>query len=181
MKIKQHISLIAIIIGLSISNLFGQLIINDEFTSKGMEPESTFTLEEGAIIPNLRFKNLKSQTFNLHEKMDKLTIIEFWYTGCEACINNKKYLKKFSNQYNINVISISVDEKASTVRKYLEANDIYWDNIHESDAFKGFYQKTLGVPSPIYIIATPEKEIAKVLNDKTSMGRMGVYLQSYFK
>ncbi len=164
------------------SNMFAQLIVNDEFTSKGAAPEGAFLFEEGDIIPNLRFKNLKSEYFNLHEKLDKLAIIEFWYIGCKACVDNKKYLQKFSNQYNINVISISIDEKPSSVRKYLADNNIYWDNIQDNNAFKGFYQKTKGVSTPAYIIINEDKEILKVFNSSVSdIGRVGVFLQNYTK
>ena len=153
---------------------FAQLINDDEFTSKG-----AIVLDEGMTIPNFKFKNLKAQTFNLHDKIDKLTILEFWYTTCKTCVANKKYVTKFSNQYNINVISIAVDEKASTVRKYLADNNIHWENIQDSNSFKGFYQKTKGVASPIFVVVNADKEIIKVFKDGSSIGKIGVFLQNY--
>jgi len=179
MKFTKHLILFVLIFGAS--NMFGQLIVDDDLTPKGMAPEGTFAWEEGTTIPNLRFRNLRSETFNLHEKLDKLTIIEFWYIACESCVANKKYFKKFSNQYDINLISISVDEKASSVRKYLSDNNILWDNIHENNAFKSMFHKTLSTPSPLYLLVTPDKEIVKVFNNKSDIGRIGVYLQNYFK
>jgi len=178
MELRKHFLLLGLV--LMMSNMFAQLIVNDEFTSKGVAPEGSFVFTEGDIIPNLRFKNLKSEYFNLHEKLDKLSIIEFWYVGCKTCVSNKKYLQKFSNQYNINVISISVDDKPSTVRKYLADNNIYWDNIQDNTAFKGFYQKTKGVALPTYIIINSDKEILKVFDSSASdVGRIGVFLQNY--
>ena len=176
MKNTKHILFLAILI--TSSSLFGQLIVDDEFTSKGMAPEGAFTFDEGATMPNLRFKNLKAETFNLHDKIDKLTLVEFWYTTCKQCVSNKQYIKKFSNQYNMNVISIAVDEKASSVRKYLADNDIYWDNIQDNTAFKGYFEKTKGVAKPTYLLVNSDKEIVKVLK-QGNIGKLGVFLQSY--
>ncbi len=178
MELKKHILLFILVF--TMGNIFAQLIINDDLTPKG--PEDTFEFEEGGIIPNLRFKNLKSQTFNLHEKLDKLTIIEFWYIGCKQCVANKKYLEKFSGQYKINLLSISIDEKASSVRRYLADNNIHWENINDNSAFKGFYQKTKGVATPTYLVVNADKEIIKVFDQGGSdIGKMGVFIQNYFK
>jgi cytochrome oxidase Cu insertion factor (SCO1/SenC/PrrC family) len=176
MKFIQQILLLALVI--SSGTMYAQLIVNDEFTAKGVEPEGAFSFEEGTTIPNLRFKNLKSETFNLHDKLDKLTLIEFWYTTCKQCVSNKQYIKKFSNQYNLNVISIAVDEKPSTVRTYLAEHDIYWDNIQDSEAFKGYFQKTKGVAKPIYLLVNTDKEIMKVF-EQGNIGKLGVFLQKY--
>jgi cytochrome oxidase Cu insertion factor (SCO1/SenC/PrrC family) len=158
----------------AMGSLSAQLINDDEFTSKG-----AIVLEEGMTVPNFKFKNLKAQTFNLHDKIDKLTILEFWYTTCKTCVANKKYVTKFSNQYSINIISIAVDEKASTVRKYLSDNNIHWENIQDSNSFKGFYQKTKGVASPTFVVVNADKEIIKVFKDGSSIGKIGVFLQNY--
>ena len=160
--------------------LSAQLIINDEFTAKGGSAEGALNFEQGEIMPNLRFKNLKAQTFNLHDKLDKLTIIEFWYTTCKTCVNNKQYISKFANQYNINVVSIAIDEKPSTVRKYLADNNIHWDNVQDSSAFNGFYQKTKGVATPTYLIVNTDKEIVQVLSGASNIGKIGVFLQNHF-
>lgn len=79
------------------------------------------------------------------------------------------------------MISISIDEKPSTVRKYLADNHIYWDNIQDSSGFKGYFDKTLGVAYPIYLVVNADKEIVKVFNKGNDIGRLGVFLQSYFQ
>jgi len=175
MKRTKQILLLALII--TSSSLFAQLIVDDEFTSKGVAPEGGFSFDEGTIMPNLRFKNLKSETFNLHDKIDKLTVMEFWYTTCKQCVANKKYIQKFSNQYNINLISIAVDEKPSTVRRFLADNNIYWDNIQDSKAFKSYFHKTKGVAQPIYLVVNSDKEIIKVF-DQGNAGKLGLFLQN---
>jgi len=178
MDIKKHVLLLVLVF--SISSAFAQLIVNDDLTPKGVEGGLNF--EEGSTIPNLRFKNLKAVTFNLHEKIDKLTIIEFWYIGCKQCVANKKYLEKFSGQYKINLLSISIDEKPSSVRRYLADNNIHWENINDNSAFTGFYQKTKGVGTPTYLVVNADKEIIKVFDQGGSdIGKMGVFIQNYFK
>lgn len=172
MKFKKH--LLFVVFALFAGNMLGQLINDSEFTSKG-----AIVLDEGATIPNFKFRNLKARTFNLYDKIDKLTIIEFWYTTCKTCVANKKYVSKFSNQYNINIISIAVDEKASTVRRYLAENDIHWENIHDNNSFKGFYQKSKVSASPTFLLINEDKEIIKVFKDGTSIGKLGVFLRDY--
>ena len=175
MKQIQYIFLLALLI--SSSSMFAQLISDDEFTSKG--PEGAISFEEGATMPNLRFKNLKNQTFNIHDKLDKLTVVEFWYTTCQLCIDNKeRYISKFLDQYNINLISIAIDDKASTVRKYVADHNNFWDNIQDNNAFKSYFQKTKGVARPIYLVVNADKEIIKVL-DQGNAGKLGAFLQSY--
>ena len=161
------------------SSIFAQLIVDDEFTAKGMAPEGSFAFDEGSTIPNLRFKNLKSETFNLHDKIDRLTVVEFWYTTCKLCVENKKnFISKYPDQFKINLISIAVDEKASTVRKYVSDNNNFWDNIQDNSAFKGYFQKTKGVARPIYILVNTDKEIVQVF-DQGNARKLGAFLQSY--
>lgn len=68
----------------------------------------------GKIIADAKFQNTNLDTVNLHDFLGKWTLIDFWYTGCSACIkyfeNSLSPLEKaLSNNPDFQIISISSD------------------------------------------------------------------------
>ena len=74
-----------------------------------------------------------------------------------------------------------MDEKASSVRKFISDKHYLWDNIQDNQAFKGYYQITKGVPSPLYLIVNEDKEVVKLFRHPKDIGKIGVFLQNHFK
>jgi len=77
----------------------------------------------GKIIPDAGFQNTDLEPVNLHDFLGKWTLIDFWYTGCAACIkyfeNTLSPLEKaLSQNPNFQVISVSVDK---TTEKWLKS------------------------------------------------------------
>lgn len=149
------------------------------FTEKS--PTATYGFEEGQTVPNLSLKDVNKRRFNLYDQVDKLTIIDFRKTDCQACAKNNKYLQRFYKQYAINIISIYDDVRSKTVKDYATKNKMIWTNIQDNAPARELFRKQLGLTeSPDYIVISPDKEVLKVFKSGKEAGRLGVFLQQYF-
>lgn len=148
-------------------------------------PKSDFGWKEGSTVPNLKLVDVNNEAFMLYDILDKMVIIDFWFIACKPCVNNKKYLKQFYKQYDINIMSISIDRRASTIKRYAEENHLNWINIHDNGNINydsNFHAHIgLGNSYPDYIVITPDKKILKIFSSGGDIGKLGVLLQEYFK
>lgn len=70
---------------------------------------------QGTILPDVSFTNTKGEKIFIRDFRDKVVVMDFWFTGCRACIAMSRILKqikdKMGEQEDIVFVSISVDEK----------------------------------------------------------------------
>lgn len=70
---------------------------------------------EGTTVPDVSFTNTKGEKVSIRDFRDKIVVMDFWFTGCRACIAMSKILKqikdKMGEQQDILFVSVSVDEK----------------------------------------------------------------------
>jgi thiol-disulfide isomerase/thioredoxin len=91
-------------------------------------------------IPNLIVKNTKqkSATLNFNNADGKYTFVEFWFTGCTACIPIMLSLKKNYNSlsHRIRVISICTDPKNIVPEslKMIKKLNLPWQNYWDYKA-----------------------------------------------
>lgn len=151
------------------------------FTSKSLSATEGF--KEGQTVPNLSIKDVHKRRFNLYDELDKLTIIDLRKMDCEACTENNKYLQRFYQQYPLNIISIYNDNQSIEVQKFAKKNGMIWTNVQDDAPPKEILKKQLGYAEgkPSYIILSSDKKVLKVFNDEKSVGKLGVFLQQYFK
>ncbi|MEL6866658.1 MAG: TlpA disulfide reductase family protein [Bacteroidota bacterium] len=138
---------------------------------------------EGMTVPNIRFKDINNRNYELHDLLDKVTLIDFWFTSCKPCIKNKRYLQQFYRQYDINLVSVSVDQRASIIKKYVEANDIPWINVHDNSPFMERFKRQISGNNsyPDYLLITPDKKIFKYYSSGGDIAKLGITLQAYFE
>lgn len=151
------------------------------FTSKSASVTEGF--QEGQTVPNLSIKDVHKRRFNLHDELDKVTIIDLRKIDCKTCTQNNKYLQRFYKQYSLNIISIYDDNQSIEVKKFAKKNAMIWTNVQDDAPPKETLKKKLGQASdqPIYIVLSPDKKVLKVFDDAKSAGKLGVFLQQYFK
>jgi len=151
------------------------------FTSKS--PSTTEGFKEGQTVPNLSIKDVHKRRFNLHDELDKLTILDLRKMDCKTCTQNNRYLQRFHKQYSLNIISIYNDTRSVEVKNFAKKNGMIWTNVQDDAPPKEIFKKQLGFAEgqPSYIILSPEKKVLKVFYDKKSAGKLGVFLQQYFK
>jgi len=150
---------------------------NSEFTEKGV---TIWT--EGSVVSNFIFNDINSKKFKLYDLLDKPLVIELWELDNTLAPKNKKYLKQFYNQYNINILSICSEDYPNEIRKLSKQQDIKWSAIY--DDFRRFngksFTETHGLKGAGFIIITPDKKIRMILGNSANIGRVGVFLQKYF-
>jgi len=153
-------------------------IIPDEFTSKG---NVGWTI--GSTVPNLSFNDINGKKFQLYDLLDKPLLIEFWSLKNAQCKKNKTYLKKFYEQYNINILGITTDDYPNQLRKFSKDQQLRWANVmDDSKKFSGeTFAASQGIENVAFLIITPDKKVHAIGNQPREIGKMGVELQKYFK
>lgn len=79
----------------------------------------------GQPIENFAFENLKGEKVKLEDFKGKLVLLDFWFTGCKACINFyeahlHKVEKHFEGSEDFVLISISMDSDYGKWKKSVE-------------------------------------------------------------
>lgn len=150
---------------------------DNEFTAKGATVWS-----EGATVTNFLFNDINNKKFKLYDLLDKPLVIELWELDNTLAPKNKKYLKKFYEQYNINILSICSEDYPNEIRKLTKEQDILWSAIY--DDYRRFngksFTETHGLKGAGFVIITPDKKIRMIVDNTANIGKVGVYLQQYF-
>ncbi|MEO1624666.1 MAG: thioredoxin-like domain-containing protein, partial [Bacteroidota bacterium] len=134
-------------------------------------------------VTNLSFNDVFNKGFKLYEKLDKPVLIEIWSMNCQQCKRNKKYLKSFYTQYNIDIISICTDDYPNEIRKMAQQNNYPWSTIHDdSPKFNqgASFSEVNDLGAAKFILLTPDKQVYRVYNSEKAIGKVGVDLQQYF-
>ncbi|HVW01178.1 MAG TPA: TlpA disulfide reductase family protein [Planctomycetaceae bacterium] len=84
-------------------------------------------------------ETLEGQKLDWDAYKGKVVLIDFWATWCPLCIREIPNIRKEYQQYHdrgFEVVAISLDEKMSTMKRFLENEELPWINIVSSDAEK---------------------------------------------
>jgi len=150
---------------------------DEEFTAKGATAWS-----EGATVSNFLFNDINNKKFKLYDLLDKPLVIELWELDNALAPKNKTYLKKFYEQYNINILSICSEDYPNEIRKLTKEQKIQWSAIY--DDYRRFngksFSDTHGLKGAGFVIITPDKKIRMIVENTANIGKVGVYLQQYF-
>ncbi len=148
-----------------------------EFTEKGVD-----VWTEGSVVSNFIFNDINNKKFKLYDLLDKPLVIELWELDNTLAPKNKKYLKKFYSQYNINILSICSEDYPNEIRKLSKAQDLKWSAIY--DDYRRFNGKTFtethGLKGAGFVVITPDRKIRMIVDNTANIGKVGVYLQQYF-
>ena len=136
-------------------------IAPDEFTAKG----ATVGWHVGNTVPNLIFNDVNNKKAELYDLLEKPTILEFYTLNCNQCKQNKRYLKAFYKQFNINIVGICTDEYINQIRQNARDQGLHWMNVYDDS--KQFIGKTIYW---ILNLIGPDKTIHKIFyNLRTSL------------
>ena len=94
-------------------------------------------------VPSLSIEEIKTE----------FVILNLWASWCIPCQNEVDELLKISEQSNITVIGILVDDSASNGREFIEDNKITYKNIleeEESDLILSQFSWT-GIPTTLVL------------------------------
>ena len=103
---------------------------------------------KGATVPEFVFYDLKGKSRNLKEFRGKVVLIDFWFTGCDACIHCARALQKvighFKGNEDIVFLTVSVDTDFR-----IWQNSVHSDTYASPDNEINFYTQGLGSKHPI--------------------------------
>ena len=175
-------ALIAIVLnlqnGIAQSSNLKPNIAPDEFTAKG----ATIGWKVGNTVPNLTFNDVNNKKADLYDLLEKPTILEFYTLNCNQCTTNKKYLKAFYKQFNINIVGICTDEYVNQIRQYSRDHGLHWMNVYDDS--KKFVGKTFAqayhLGDPKFVLIGPDKTVKKVFYNASDIKMLAVELQQNY-
>ncbi|MDY8137323.1 TlpA disulfide reductase family protein [Aquimarina sp. 2201CG5-10] len=89
-------------------------------------------------IPDVQVTTSNGEKIQILDKIDKLTIIDYWATWCKPCIAEMLFLEKIEKKYagKLDIISISVDNSEGPWKKYItkknKTGHQYWIDSQNS-------------------------------------------------
>ena len=132
--------LVLIVVGLKIVQL--------QFASRKASPggaSSAVVNETGSVVPDFVLSRFGGGTVRLSELKSKVTLINFWATWCEACVEEMPSIVKLHNAYKdkgFGVLAVNLDDNP--------------------DAVIPKALKQLGIDFPVYI--DPDGKLASVFD-----------------
>ena len=99
------------------------------------EPYDRILVREGVILPNLTFTSFEGNEVKLSEMNYKLTIINFWATWCDACLEEMPSLIALRDSFQdqgLEIVGLNLDDAPEEVvpmvmKKYQMKFPIYVD------------------------------------------------------
>ena len=139
--IKRNLLLILL------TGLIGIAVLNASTTDQ--ENNSISDINNGIQVESL----MKLSSVRVEQINTDYIVLNLWASWCIPCQNEVDELLKISEQSNITVIGILVDDSASNGREFIEDNKITYKNIleeEESDLILSQFSWT-GIPTTLVL------------------------------
>ena len=119
--IKRNLLLILLtaLVGIAVFNASS----SDEQVNTISDINNGIEVDSLKQVPSLSIEEIKTE----------FVILNLWASWCIPCQNEVDELLKISEQSNITVIGILVDDSASNAREFIEDNRITYKNILEEE------------------------------------------------
>lgn len=76
------------------------------------------SLQPGTVAPDFSVTGMDGKTLTKKDFAGKITLLDFWFTGCPGCVETAQALRtveqQLKNDTNVNFLSVSVDKSRST-------------------------------------------------------------------
>ena len=139
--IKRNLLLILLtaLVGIAVFNASS----SDEQVNTISDINNGIEVDSLKQVPSLRIEEIKTE----------FVILNLWASWCIPCQNEVDELLKISEQSNITVIGILVDDSASNGREFIKDNKISYKNVleeEESDIVLSQFSWT-GIPTTLVL------------------------------
>jgi thiol-disulfide isomerase/thioredoxin len=138
-------------------------------------------LSPGSIAPSWTLPKANGERISSSDFLGKYLYLDFWATWCVPCIEEIPYLKELVarySSYNIEFISISIDQIEQKWKTWLESKETPWlqlhDNINLADKFAFHF-------IPAFVLIDPEGKIVQSSAPKPSSKDLASLLDRLLK
>ena len=106
-----------------------------------------------SYLPEITLKDIDGKDVNLSDygANEKITVISFWATWCKPCIKELKninaLLEEWVEDYNMELVAISLDDSRNAAKVKPTVNALYWDFDVLLDP-NGELQRAMNVANP---------------------------------
>lgn len=94
----------------------------------------------GDEAPTFNVLDFKGKQIDLAKYKGNITVIDFWATWCDPCMNNfprfKKMYSKFKDK-GVQFIGVSLDDDIEDLRGFVKQEEIEWPQIFDGKRWKG--------------------------------------------
>ena len=130
-----------------LTGLIGIAVLNA--TNSDEQTNTISDINNGIEVDSLK----QVHSLNIEEIKTEFVILNLWASWCIPCQNEVDELLKISEQSNITVIGILVDDSASNGREFIKDNKITYKNVleeEESDIVLSQFSWT-GIPTTLVL------------------------------
>ncbi len=123
-------------------------------------------IEIGTVAPEFSAPNPEGKMVSLKESKGKVTIIDFWASWCKPCRQenpNMVALYKEFHAKGLNIVSVSLDEKAEEWKKAIASDKMTWTHLSNLKDFEDpiALQYSVKLIPSIFILDASGKVVAK--------------------
>lgn len=114
-------------------------------------------------LPNLELETIEGEKINLLKLKGKPSLINFWFTACQPCIDELPVLNELKKKYNneVNFISITYENKEDALF-FLKQNKFDFKHIINANHFL----KKIGIPYYPITIITDKNMVVKLIEKR---------------
>jgi thiol-disulfide isomerase/thioredoxin len=144
-------------------------------TKLSIDKKKRTGLELGNYLPEYSFESLIDPNFiiKIGGENPKFTLIDFWGTWCQPCLESIELLKELENKHSnkIRIISIASDFNKQDVSRYIKGHNMTWDHVFENYSSKEISSKFKIVAFPTLILIDKSGKILFRGTGKEGLGK----------
>lgn len=128
-------------------------------------------IKVGDVFPEFKVMDDKGKEWSLQDFNGKMTVINFWYTGCKPCRKEMPELGSWVAKYP-EVLFVAVTyESADAIAQIVKDNGFHFHQLVDADALVD----AVGVGSyPLTLVLDEESRVILLESGTTPVQRMGI-------
>ncbi len=127
-------------------------------------------LRIGMQAPDFSVKDYEGHPINLSQYKGKVTVLDFWATWSDNCLEEFPEMKKVYRLYKdkgVQFIGISLDDNIEDLKSFIGMNSVGWPQVFEGMRWKGMVSKLFNVEIiPVMFVLDQENKIQYIGSDK---------------
>lgn len=140
-----------------------ELKLIDSRAADSFGSELSGTIRIGKEAPTFNVIDFDGKPVDLSKSKGNITIIDFWATWCDPCIQEfpkvKKMYSKFKNK-GVLFIGVSLDDDIEDLRGFVKQEEVEWPQIFDGKRWKGAIPSLYNIQMiPTMIVLDRENKI----------------------